>query len=184
MHLSTALNETHRVYATLADGVTYRVSDDLTWGSAQAEWKRLTELRYAGYMPHVKFFEVRSTDDTQPRFADAKVNMRGLRATLRQRGYSNEQTAAREAWRHTFGDRFHDRSGRRGYGDAPCESTGVQGRGGWFYYPNGVTAAQGLDGLVRVAKRMNLMVKGVNGKWYVLDADVDAPRERQTRSAA
>lgn len=161
----------HMVFATDSDGTTWRVSDNLSWGQAQSEWKRLDDTRLAGLMPHIKFFEVRSNADQQPRFRDAKVGVHLLRCTLDGgRGHANLRTAARAAWRYTFGDRFHDRKW-----DAPGERTGVQGRGGWFYYPNGTTAAQGLDGLAKVAKQRNLVVKGVNGRWYVVDADVVSP---------
>lgn len=170
--------DTHAVFGAKADGTRFRVSDNLTWGAAQLEWNRLDELRRAGYLPHVRFFEVRSTDD--PKYADLPVNFTMLRCTLGGRGYKNEQKAAREAWRHAMGDRFHDR-GR----DAAGVRTGVQGRGGWFYYPNGTTAAQGLYGLVRVARQRNLMVRGCDGRFYVLDADVaDRPTVENMKAAA
>jgi hypothetical protein len=169
--------EMHVVFATDASGKTHRVSDNLTWGQAQSAWKRLDDCRLAGLMPHVKFFEVRSNADQQPRFRDAKVNMTLLRVVLaKTRGHKTLEAAGRAALRHNFGDRFHQRghNSRYGYtGDAAGERTGVQGRGGWFYYPNGAVLAQGLTHLGKVMLQRNMVVQGVNGRWYVLDGDLD-----------
>lgn len=177
--------DSHRVYATTASG-TFRVSDDLSWNAAQWEWNRLDELRRAGYMPHVKFFEVRSVDDATPRFVEAKVNAGLLRVTLKQRGYGSAEAAARAAWRHLYGDRFHVRAGvgRSIESDEPGERTGVQGRGGWFYYPNGTVAAQGRYGLEKLARRMGLFVNGLDGRYYVLDADAGLDRPTVESMAA
>lgn len=166
--------EKHRVYATDANGKTWRVSDDLTWNMAQEQWRRLDDCRTAKLMPHVRHFEVRSADDPQERFAKASVNMTLLRVVLnpKARGFRNEETAAREAWK-AFAPTFRSWYDKRVAPDNPQRRTGVQGRGGWYFYPNGQTAAQGLTGLVPLARRMNLYVRGVDGRFYVLDLDLD-----------
>lgn len=176
------MNETHAVFGLDAEGKKFRVSEDLTWNQAQREWTRLDDLRRAGYLPHVRFFEVRSTDD--PRYADLTTNMKLLACVLTTRGFKNEKDAAHAAWKHAMGDRFHVRPRYRGdrYADAPGQKTGVQGRGGWFYYPNGVTAAQGKDDLVRVAKARGLYAKGCDGRFYVFDCLVaDRPTVERRR---
>lgn len=40
-----------------------RVTGWLSWDKAQDEWMRLDDRRRAGELPHVKFLEVRSSDD-------------------------------------------------------------------------------------------------------------------------
>lgn len=161
--------DTHYVYATTADGTTHRVSDPLPWGQAQSAWNRLDENRRAGCMPHVRHFEVRSTDDTQPRFAEAKTNPLVLKVVVaNSRGHKHVADAARVAWKLHF-PTFRSWYDRRVAPDDKDRRTGTQGRGGWYYFPNGQTAAQGLTGLAPVAKKRGMVVHGADGRWYVVD---------------
>jgi len=59
----------HAVFATspAPEHRRVRVTRWLEWGAATDEWTRLDDRRRAGEMPHVKHFEVRSSDD--PRYA-------------------------------------------------------------------------------------------------------------------
>jgi len=177
---------THAVFATTHQHERVRVSDALGWREAQREWQRLDLLRLAGLMPHVKHLEVRSTDD--PGYISARLSFLHRRPVLKgSRGYAdskgsgwgNEYTgkekAARKAWSlfaPTFRaswDKDRDKF-RRSQGKAPLmERTGVQGSGGWYYWPNGTTAAQGLSSLATLCERRGLIVQGLNDKWFALD---------------
>ncbi len=138
------------VYATLADGTKVQVSDDLSWDRAQFEWRKLDDDRLAGLHPDVRFFEVRDTED--PNYAEAKVSLSHATPLLKSRGFKRVEDAARKAWLLWQGEKT---------------PTGAkQGTGGWFYYHNGRAAAQGLDGLAKLALSRALVVEGVDGKWY------------------
>jgi hypothetical protein len=150
------------VYATMADGITYVVGGG-NWQQAQDEWKRLDDLRIAGYLPQVKFFEVRSSDDTQPRFADAPaLALNRLKATLTGRGFAKDENAAREAWKLAHGRKTI-------VGDK------TQGNGGWFYTSSGTPVAHGLWALAKIAKRQHLITLGVDGRWYITDTEIVEP---------
>jgi len=53
----------HAVFVTLQDFDRLRVTAWTNWDVAQDEWTRLDDRRRAGELPHVRFFEVRSSDD-------------------------------------------------------------------------------------------------------------------------
>lgn len=167
---------THAVFATLADHSRVRVTEPASWNLTQLRWSRLDDARLAGrksrgaHYPNVRHFEVRSMDDPNYNQSPARV----LQACLPGRGFKNAEDAARVAWRLLTGNSYHRRNRGHRLGDLPGESTGVQGVGGWFYWPNGVPAAQGLYGLVRVCRSRNLVQQGCNGRWYVTDTDFDA----------
>ncbi len=159
--------ETHAVFATTYDHKIVRVSDPSDWDGAQYEWKKLDALRPAGRMPHVRYFEVRSMDD--PKYKNAPLSLTHRRPVVKgSRGFSNIQGAARRAWR-AFAPTFRSRYDKTGT-DITAR-TGVQGTGGWFYFPNGVTVAQGLDSLAAVCRRRGMIVSGADGKWFVIDLD-------------
>jgi hypothetical protein len=179
-----AAGELFAVFATTHDGNVVRVSDPLSWGAAQHDWRDLDELRVAGRFPHVKHFEVRTVwlgpdrplvgpeVHSHDRYDGAKVDVLYRRPVLaRSRGFKSLEQAARAAWRHSMGDRFRVRAGvgRERYSDPAGTMTGVQGRGGWFYYPNGTVAAQGRYDLARVAQQRRMVVAGADGRWYVLE---------------
>ena len=167
------------VFATGHDGRTYRVSDPLDWRAAQTEWDKLDTLRRDGRMPHVKFFEVRSVFlgpdrpivgpalTSHGRYDGALLDLTYARPVVEgSRGFKSAESAARAAWRRdfpTFRSAYDKRVGNR-------EGTGEQGLGGWYYWPNGHTAAQGLHSLAAVCERRNMIVQGGNGRWYVVVA--------------
>lgn len=170
MTTQTTTSETHAVFATTADGKRVRVSDHLSWDAAQLDWNRLDELRFGGRFPHVQHFAVRSTDD--PQWSNAPLSLLHRSPVVEgSRGFKNVENAARAAWKLFTGNKFHRRAGvgREVESDTPGRPTGVQGRGGWFYWPNGATAAQALSGLAGVCKRRNFVVQGADGRWYVVD---------------
>jgi hypothetical protein len=53
----------HAVFATSPEHFRSRVTRWLDLNAAHDEWERLNERRIAGELPHVKFVEVRSSDD-------------------------------------------------------------------------------------------------------------------------
>lgn len=165
------------VFATTADGYRVRVSDHLSWDDAQSEWRRLDDLRLLeGRFPHVRFFTVRSTDD--PAWSDAPLStlhsrpvVKGSRGfgdstgTGRGSQYRGIDKAARAAWKLFTGGKYtlHSASGK------PWKYE--QGRGGWFYWPNGRIAAQGLRDLANVCERRSMIVEGQDGRWYVVEPE-------------
>lgn len=180
------MTEMHAVFATSPDSRTFRVSDPLSYDKAVYAWTKLDDLRRDGRTPHVKFFEVRAvfvgpdrplvgpTVTSHDRYDGAPLDL--LYATPvattannsgRGRGYARVEDAARAAWKRAFPTfrSWLDKRMRSG------ERTGVQGRGGWFYWPNGQTAAQGLDGLARVCKSRRMVVQGADGRWYVTEPE-------------
>jgi hypothetical protein len=141
----------YAVFATTPDHQRVLVSDHTpSYGVALGSWKRMDDLRLDGRFPHVKFFEVRSTDD--PGYADAPVSLLHSEPLPRSRGFRNYRDAARRAWRMWQGDRTPHGS--------------PQGTGGWFYWGNGRTAAQGLGDLERLCRNRGLVVQGVDGRYY------------------
>jgi hypothetical protein len=161
--------ELHAVFATDGVGSTHRVSDPLGWDAAQREWLRLEDMRREGLLPQAKFFEVRSVTlgpdrplvgpevRSHGRYDDAPLNMMMTRPVASKRGFKNVEDAARAAWK-TFAPTFTSRRGS-------MNSMG-QGAGGWFYYPNGTTAAQGLVNLAQLCLRRKMVLKGADGRWY------------------
>jgi hypothetical protein len=171
------------------------VSDPLDWNAAQREWNLLDEQHRSGLLPQARFFEVRSVTlgpdrplvgpevRSHDRYDRAPLNQMMARVVVKgSRGFKKAEDAARAAWRifaPEFTDRgYHARYLRRfrearGHAVEARKST-EQGRGGWFYYPNGTTAAQGLHDLARVCKARNLIAQGVNGKWYVVEIREEA----------
>jgi hypothetical protein len=145
---------THAVYARTAEYDCYRVSDPTTWDDAQSQWTRLDDARRAGRFPHVQHFEVRSTSD--PKYVKAGLAILYRHPVVNPRGNKNVEDAARLAWYRWAGEEPH---GKR------------QGRGGWFYYPNGRPAAQSLWSLARVCQAKKLVVRGVSGRWHAVDWD-------------
>lgn len=172
--------ELHAVFAVDADRNTFRVSDPMGWGAAQDEWLRLDDLRRAGRLPQARFFEVRSVTlgpdrplvgpevRSHDRYDRAPLNLNLTTPTLEgSRGHADVEDAAHKAWKLFTGGVYTKRRRNRYTGDVETW-TGAQGEGGWFYYPNGTTAAQGKADLVRVAKQRRLVVQGVDGRWYVV----------------
>lgn len=174
--------EMHSVFATGYDGKTYRVSDPLDWQAAQREWHTLDDLHRAGRMPHVKFYEVRTvfvgpdrplvgpTVTSHDRYDGAPLSMLHRTPTVEgSRGFKHVEDAARAAWKRahpTFASWYDRRLGRG-------TRTGTQGLGGWFYYSNGETAAQGLRSLAETCKRRRMVVQGGDGRWHVLAPEVE-----------
>lgn len=143
----------HAVYARTADGERVRVSDELGWDGAQTLWAELDELRHAGRFPHVRHFEVRSIAD--PAYADAPRSSRHAQAVeAGRRGFKGYDTALVVAWKRTQGEL------------TPHGTT--QGTGGWFYWANGRTAAQGRSDLARHRVARELVVEGVDGRFYLV----------------
>jgi len=64
------MNPKHAVFATSPELHRVRVSRWLDWGAATDEWTRLDDRRRAHEMPHVRHFEVRSSDDPSYRGLD------------------------------------------------------------------------------------------------------------------
>lgn len=157
----------HGVFVTTATGDKRRLTDPLTWDAAQHEWLQLDDDRRAGRYPHIRYFEVRSMGD--PGYRDLPVMCLGVVKVLPGSRGTTLGRAARRAWRLWQGDL------------TPHGST--QGTGGWFYYRNGRTAAQGVgdgyrqpDGtyrcrgtLAELCERRGLIVQGQDGKWYVVE---------------
>ena len=167
------------VFATGHDGRVYRVSDPVSYGRALAIWIELDMIRFKGRMPHVKLFEVRSVFlgpdrpivgpaiTSHGRYNGALLDLTYARPVAEgSRGFKSAENAARAAWRRdfpTYRSAYDKRVGNR-------EGTGEQGLGGWYYWPNGQTAAQGLRSLAVVCERRNMIVQGGNGRWYVVVA--------------
>lgn len=161
-------NAQYAVFARTSDGDRVRVTDFESWDTSQYHWGLLDEARRSKLFPHVKHFEVRSMAD--PNYKDSPVSMlhrtpvlgggRGF-SDAKGTGWGNDLTgqekAAKKAWK-LF---------------APLD---YQGRGGWFYWPNGRAAVQGVYRLATLCKRRNMIVAGVDGKWYVLNPDIDADK--------
>lgn len=168
-------NDLHAVFATRADdSATYRVSDPLSWDSAQAEWKRLDDLHRKGLLPQAKFFEVRSVTlgpdrplvgpevSSHGRYDKAPVNLNMARPVTGKRGYGKLEDAARKAWK-MFAPTYTPRN---------RWNQGVQGLGGWYFWPNGRSAAQGLSGLGRLVVGRQMVVQS-GGRWFVYDTKED-----------
>jgi hypothetical protein len=165
--------ELHAVFATDGNHKVFRVSDPMSWDDAQREWDRLYTLKHEDRLPHVKFFEVRSVTlgpdrplvgpevRSHDRYDRAPISMQMTRTVVKGRGYATIEKAAREAWRD-FAPTYKPRR-------THTWSSGIQGLGGWFFYPNGTTAAQGLKGLVRVVVQRAMIVQGINGRYYVIE---------------
>lgn len=134
-----------------------RVTAPMSWDLAQETWREMDDRRIAGRFPQVRHFVVRSTDD--PKWKDAPDHL--VRACIPGRGFKDEQQAARKAWRLFTGGKF------RRAGEVPGEETGVQGTGGWFYWPGGGPAAQGLYGLARLCNHRGMIQRGIDGRYYV-----------------
>jgi hypothetical protein len=166
--------EEHIVGAVTAQGDYVRTTATWTWRGAQRLWQELDDRRRAGEFPHVKFFVVRSVDDPQwnsasgPKWKDAdrsvvafigvQPGQRGFRddsETNRTYARSGAEKAARKAWKLWQGDK------------TPHNTT--QGTGGWFYWRNGRTAAQGTRDLVRLALKHRMIVEGADKRWYVTE---------------
>jgi len=64
------VNPKHAVFATSPELRRVRVSRWMEWGAATDEWTRLDDRRRANEMPHVRHFEVRSSDDPSYRGLD------------------------------------------------------------------------------------------------------------------
>ena len=197
-HLTTP--ELHAVFATDYEHKTYRVSDPAPGNEPWDEWQRLDDLRRAKRMPHVKFYEVRSVTLGPDRALvgpEVRSHDRYDRAPFSwllrtpvvegSRGFaddgkhrwgreeSGEEKVARAAWKR-FAPTYR----------VPAHKpwlSGEQGYGGWFYYPNGVAAAQGLSSLFHLCVRKNLVVEGGDGRWYVLDHEHDVSRVAATAAA-
>lgn len=164
--------ELFAVFATDGEHNVYRVSDPLRWDEAQDEWSRLDDLRRAGRIPQTKFFEVRKVwlENDRPivgpdvrshdRYdkAPLKQSMTQLVATEHPKGFGWEGDAARAAWKLHF-PTYKPRRGK-------FWNQGVQGYGGWYYWPNGTTAAQGLAHLAQICRRRFYIVQGTDGRWY------------------
>lgn len=186
--------ELSAVFATTPDHKTFRVSDPLDWNAAQREWSKLDELHRKGLLPHVKFFEVRSVwlENDRPlvgpdvrshdRYDNAPLSLFGYTQpvtnskgfgdsvdTHSSREYTGREKAARAAWKLRY-PTF--RSEWDKHGSDKQARTGEQGLGGWYYYPNGVTAAQGLRDLADLAERKGFVVKGADGRWYAVAVEV------------
>lgn len=180
MTTSENTSELHAVFATDHQHQTFRVSDALSWDAAQSEWQKLDDQRLAGVLPHAKYFEVRTVwlgpdralvgpeVRSHDRYDRAPVDLMFTRQVVfGQRGWAKLTDAARAAWRYYFPE-FRERGHRGRYAETSTE----QGRGGWFYYPNGCTAAQGLQALGKVCLRRHMLVRGANGRYYVVNPDV------------
>lgn len=183
----------HAVFATTPDHKTFRVSDPLPWGQAHDEWEKLDDARRAGRLPQTKFFEVRSVTlgpdrplvgpevRSHDRYDKAPLDVTLTRPVV-GRGFADgkrdphsgrdphtgREKAARAAWKLSF-PTFRSRWDKTG--TDKTAKTGVQGAGGWYFYPNGVTAAQGLRSLANLAERRRMVVQGADGRWYVVDPD-------------
>lgn len=146
----------YAVFARTAQGERVRVSDPGTWDQAQGQWRKLDEQRHTGHFPHVRHFEVRDfVNDLD--YAVAPLVLRYGEPVIPTRGFTRPDTAARRAWKLWQGE---PRNGR------------TQGNGGWFYWHNGRTAAQGLAGLERLCRQRGLIEQGVNGRWYPLVSEL------------
>jgi hypothetical protein len=165
------------VFATTHDGHVFRVSDPQTYSRSLLRWSMLEDMRRKGCMPHVKLFEVRAVFvgadrpivgpeiTSHDRYDGAPLDM--FYATMvvaGSKGFKNIEDAAREAWKRAF-PTFRSWYDRR---TGSMESTGVQGCGGWFFYPNGQTATQGLGSLAKLCKAKRMVVQGADGRWYVM----------------
>lgn len=143
---------------------TFRVSDPLSWGEAQNVWGQYDEDRRDGLLPQWKHFEVRTVEVGPDRpLVGPEIRSHGkydrapfafVKRVRHPRGFTYVEDAARAAW-----VRF-----------APEKD---QGRGGWFYWPNGRTAAQGLVHLAQLCRQKHMIVEGGNGRWYDLAQDKD-----------
>jgi len=168
--------ELHAVFATDGEHKTFRVSDPLSWNDAQNEWTKLDDQRRAGLLPQAKFFEVRAVTlgpdrplvgpevRSHDRYDRAELNMQMTRPVSSTRGFADVEDAAHRAWMELTDGEYTVR--KRSWSGELTEYKGQQGLGGWFYYPNGQTAAQGKRDLVRVATARRLVVRGANGRWY------------------
>ena len=179
--------EMNAVFATAHNGRAFRVSDPLSWDAAQSEWRKLDEMHRAGRLPHVKFFEVRTVFlgpdrplvgpkvTSHGRYDGALVDL--LYATpvvSGSRGFANVEDAARAAWRAAFPSYRTPYDRRNG-----LPASGTQGVGGWFFWPNGHTAAQGLRGLAAVVQNRRMVVQGGDGRWYLTAPEMPNPEARE-----
>lgn len=170
-------SDLYAVFATDGETNVYRVSDPLSWDEAQAQWSTLDAHRRHGLLPQAKHYEVRAVALGPDRpvvgpevrshghYDKAQLNLAMTRTVVGGRGFGKVQDAARAAWKLYY-PTYKSRYDKLAYNPTNA-STGRQGSGGWYFYPNGTTAAQGLDSLADVAKRRGLVTKGVDGRWYV-----------------
>lgn len=155
----TASTDTYSVVACTETGRTrVQVATGLSWADAQAQWRALDDARRQGLYPHVAWYAVRSTDDPVWRLAPLCKQYLLPVAAGCKRGHATAAAAARKAWRlyaptYTPRKRWH---------------RGVQGLGGWYYWPDGRVAAQGTNDLVRLVRQRGLVAAGSGGRWYVL----------------
>lgn len=143
-------DDSHAVFATLADMTRVRVTDPTDWDHAQYQWNQLDRERRDRKFPDVRHFCVRSMDD--PGWNTAKVSLGHSTPYEPSRGFKNVEDAARKAWKMWQGSKTN-----MGH---------EQGFGGWFYWHNGRPVCQGLKDLAKVCKSRGLVVQGVDGRWY------------------
>lgn len=176
----------HAVFATNHQHEVYRVSDPLAWGHAQNVWEKLDTLRREGRLPQTKHFEVREVQvgpdrpivgpeiRSHGKYDGAKLDLiytkpvvgKGYAdsTALGSYPYTGQMKAARAAWKLRHPEfKVTSYDGRV----VPCED---QGRGGWYYWPNGRPAAQGLRDLGRICERRGYIVEGAD-RWYVLEIE-------------
>lgn len=149
----SAATDMHAVFATYADGSKARVTEPNSWSWTINRWNQMDEMRRGKRYAEVRFFEVRSMDD--PKYKDLPIGH--VRQTKKGRGFTYAEDAAKKAWKAWQGN------------ETPHGTT--QGTGGWFYWHNGRTAAQGAASLADICIRRGLIVEGADGRWHVEDVD-------------
>ena len=146
---TTTKTDQHVIIATTGSGRRVRSAAAWDWKSAIDYWYELDNARRDGRAPHVSFFEVRSLDE--PGVEELPVDARPFLTVTTPRGFKSQEDAARVAWKQRYPLRY-------------------QGQGGWFYFGNGKTAAQGLASLAPLAAKHTLIIQAPgNGRWYVTE---------------
>ena len=169
---------TYIVMGRAQDGSMHRLPATYSWDQAQQVWRMYDNFRLEGKLPGMQWLAVRAADDPQWATAFAGCQLKpwavlegtGFRDTPSSRGiYTARQRAARKAWRLYTGGTYQH-GGR---------DVREQGLGGWFRWPNGRIAAQGLGDLANVCERRGLIVQH-GGTWYT----TDLARDTASRVAA
>lgn len=158
-------NADHIVVGMDSEGVSFRSIATFTWEDAQSYWNTLDDLRIAGRFPHVRWFAVRSQDDTQWYTAKPRT-VPFLPVVAGSKGYTDSKG---------LGKRGQEKAARKALDLMVPSTTARQGNGGWFYFANGRPLTQGLFNLAKYMIQKGRIVQA-GGRWFALDISGEAVR--------
>lgn len=141
------MSDLHNVIAALSDGTFVLVSGHRPYAEAVEVWDRYDTARLHGLLPGVNHVVVRSVDDPDPRWRNARDNVRSERLVKVMRPTKARSTeAAARAW---------------------AKEHGYSGRGGgWIDNPSGHIVCQGWSTFAGRLER-NGDIRLIDGTWWV-----------------